>query len=86
MITKVQTATGDVEFLYSDYRDADTMKPPMAKPAGGGLPGGGILFPARIVQKVAGQTVLDLTLTEIKPNTGLYLEVPEAVEKAMTKK
>jgi hypothetical protein len=81
----VQTATGDIEFLYSGYKDVDTITPPAVKPPGG-APAGGILFPTRIVQKVAGQTVLDVTLTDITPNVGLYLEVPEAVEKAMGKK
>ena len=84
LITRVQTASGDVEFLYSEYKDVDTIKPAAAKP--GGPPSGGILFPSRIIQKVNGQTVLDLTLTEAIPNAGLYVEVPEAVEKAMAKK
>lgn len=92
MIARVQTLPGDpvlgdtiVEFLYSDYKDVDTIKPPAVKPPGGGAYAG-IPFPSRIVQKVGGQTVLDLTLTEAKPNAGLYLEVPEAIEKAMTRK
>lgn len=92
MITKVQTVPGDpvlgntvVEFLFSDYKDVDTIKPPAVKPPGAGAYTG-IPFPSHIVQKVGGQTVLDLTLTEVKPNAGLYVEVPEAIEKAMTKK
>jgi hypothetical protein len=44
----------------------------------------GIKFPTRIVQKHAGDVVLDLTVTEVRPNAGLYVEVPESVAKSKT--
>ena len=40
------------------------------------------MFPSHIVEKIDGQIVLDLTMTEVRPNAGLYVEVPESVQKA----
>ena len=41
-----------------------------------------IKFPTRIIETRNGETVLDLTVTEVRPNAGLYLEVPENVRAA----
>lgn len=91
MITRVQTLPGDpvlgstiVEFLYSDYKDYDTTPLSTPKPKGAGGYGG-IMFPAHVVEKVGGQTVLDLTMTQVRPNAGLYVEVPPSVERAAGK-
>lgn len=37
---------------------------------------GGIKFPMRITETRGGQTVVDVTLIEVRPNAGLYLEPP----------
>lgn len=91
MIARVHTMAGDaamgksvVEFVYTDYKDYDpdkTPKPaPGSKPAAG-PPNAGIPFPSHIVQKVDGEVVLDIVLTEVTPNVGLVLEVPPSVER-----
>ena len=41
----------------------------------------GTQFPTRIVQKRDGQTVLDFTVTDARPNAGYYVEVPASVQK-----
>jgi glyoxylase-like metal-dependent hydrolase (beta-lactamase superfamily II) len=40
---------------------------------------GGVKFPTRIVQRSAGYPVLDVTVTDVKPNAPLALEVPAAI-------
>ena len=96
MIARVHTMAGDasrgtsvVEFLYAGYKDHDpdrTPKPlPGSKPAAG-PPNTGIPFPSHIVQKVDGEVVLDIMLTEVTPNVGLVLEVPPSVERARGRK
>ncbi len=59
---------GDVEVttLYSDWRDA----------------GGGVRFPMRIQQSQGGWPVLDLSVSEVKPNAAVDISVPEAVRNA----
>lgn len=42
----------------------------------------GIKFPTHIVQKQNGQTMLDIVVTEVRPNAGLYVEVPAKAQKA----
>lgn len=91
-ITRVHTLPGDgalgksvVEFIYSDYKDYDTMQAPTGPKPGGAAAAmiyGGIPFPSRIVQKVDGEVVLDIGLTEVTPNGGLMLDVPASVERA----
>jgi hypothetical protein len=39
-----------------------------------------IQFPFRITETRDGQIILDLTLTDIKPNAGFYAEVPESIK------
>jgi glyoxylase-like metal-dependent hydrolase (beta-lactamase superfamily II) len=43
---------------------------------------GGVKFPTRIVQRSAGYPVLDVTVTEVKPNAPLALEVPASIRQA----
>lgn len=96
MITRVHTMAGDaavgktvIEFLYSDYKDHDTLKAPAGPKPGGAAAAaiyGGIPFPSHIVQKVDGAVVLDVMLTEVTPNAGLVLEVPPSVERARRRK
>lgn len=92
-IERVQTLPGDatlgdtiVEFLFSDYKDSDTSKRPTGPvPGGNAAIYGGIPFPTHIVQKRGGQVVLDVSLTEVHPNAGLYVEVPASIEQALAK-
>lgn len=92
-IVRVHTLPGDpvlgnsvVEFRFSDYKDSDTSKRPTGPvPGGNAAIYGGIPFPTHIVQTQDGKVMLDITLTEVHPNAGLYLEVPEAIEKALAK-
>lgn len=96
MITRVHTLAGDgspgkdaVEFLYSGYRDYDTLTPPVGPPPGGAASAmayGGIPFPSRIVQKVDGAVILDIGLTEVVLNQGVTIEVPASVERAHARK
>jgi hypothetical protein len=89
MITRVHTVGSGghlgksvVEFLYSDYKDVDTIAPPTGPKPGGAAAAaiyGGIPFPTHIVQLVDGQPILDVRLTEVTPNAGLSLDVPEPV-------
>ena len=92
MITRVHTTGGDaslaravVEFQYAGYKDHDILKAP-ASATPGGAPSGGIPFPSHIVQKVNGEVVLDIMLTEVTLNGGLVLEVPPSVNRASRKK
>jgi glyoxylase-like metal-dependent hydrolase (beta-lactamase superfamily II) len=39
----------------------------------------GVKFPRRIVQKQAGFPILDLTITDVQPNTSVSIEVPQPV-------
>jgi glyoxylase-like metal-dependent hydrolase (beta-lactamase superfamily II) len=43
---------------------------------------GGVKFPTRIVQKQAGFPVLDLTITDVKPNASVAIDVPQNVQQA----
>jgi glyoxylase-like metal-dependent hydrolase (beta-lactamase superfamily II) len=43
---------------------------------------GGVKFPTRIVQRQAGSPVLDLTITDVKPNAAAAIEVPANVQQA----
>jgi len=95
-ITRVHTLPSNaslgksvVEFLYSDYRDYDTIAAPTGPKPGGAAAAsiyGGIPFPSRIIQMVDGVVILDIGLTEVVPNAGLMLEVPASVERAHTRK
>jgi glyoxylase-like metal-dependent hydrolase (beta-lactamase superfamily II) len=40
---------------------------------------GGVKFPRRIVQKQGGFPILDLTITDVKPNAPVSIEVPQPV-------
>ncbi len=40
---------------------------------------GGVKFPTRMTQKWEGETILDITISEVKPNVAIDLTVPEAV-------
>lgn len=42
----------------------------------------GVQFPSTILQKEGGQTVLDLTVSDLKVNPGLSVSVPDAVKTA----
>jgi glyoxylase-like metal-dependent hydrolase (beta-lactamase superfamily II) len=42
----------------------------------------GVQFPSTILQKEGGQTVLDLTVSDVKANPGLSVSVPDAVKTA----
>ena len=91
MITRIHTLGGDasldktvVEFQYAGYKDHDVLKAP-ASSTPGGAPSGGIPFPSHIVQKINGEVVLDVMLTEVTLNGGLVLEVPPSVERASGK-
>ena len=56
----------DVSTSFSDWRDA----------------GGGVRFPMRISQTQGGWQVLDLNVTEVKPNAAVDISVPDAVRNA----
>ena len=56
----------DVSTSFSDWRDA----------------GGGVRFPMRISQTQGGWQVLDLSVTEVKPNAAVDISVPDAVRNA----
>lgn len=43
---------------------------------------GGMKFPMRIVQREGGYPVLDITVTEVKPNAPLTLDVPASIRQA----
>jgi hypothetical protein len=96
MITRVHTLSGDgsagkdvVEFLYSGYRNYDTLTPLLGPPPGGAASAmayGGIPFPSHIVQKVNGAVILDIGLTEVVLNQGVTIEVPPSVERAHARK
>jgi glyoxylase-like metal-dependent hydrolase (beta-lactamase superfamily II) len=43
---------------------------------------GGVKFPTHIVQKEANMPVLDLTITDVKPNASIALAVPQNVQAA----
>jgi glyoxylase-like metal-dependent hydrolase (beta-lactamase superfamily II) len=45
-------------------------------------PFGGIQFPTRIVQRSAGYPVLDVTITDVKPNAPVKIDVPESIRTA----
>jgi len=77
MVEKVQTAYEDAagnSYMFGDilveqtYADYKDF--------------GGVKFPTRIVQKQAGSSVLDLTITDVKPNVGGAIEVPANVQQA----
>jgi len=68
LIDKVETVPGEGTAIEVAYSDYKDFD--------------GIKFPTRIVERMAGQVVADLTVTSMTPNVGLYLEVPEKVLKA----
>jgi len=43
---------------------------------------GGVKFPARIVQKEGGYPLLDVTVTDVRPNAAVAIEVPAGVRNA----
>lgn len=43
---------------------------------------GGVKFPTRILQRLAGYPVLDVTITDVKPNAPVTLEVPTSISQA----
>ena len=43
---------------------------------------GGVKFPTRILQRSGGYPVLDLTITDVKPNGAAAIEVPPAIRQA----
>ena len=43
---------------------------------------GGVKFPTRIVQRSGGYPVLDLTITDVKPNAAVAIEVPASLRQA----
>src|SRR4029450_13358718 len=43
---------------------------------------GGVKFPTRILQRLAGSPVLDVTITDVKPNAPVTLEVPTSISQA----
>ena len=43
---------------------------------------GGVKFPTRIVQKQGGYPVLDLTISDVKPNAPVSIDVPPSVRQA----
>jgi glyoxylase-like metal-dependent hydrolase (beta-lactamase superfamily II) len=43
---------------------------------------GGVKFPTRIVQRSGGYPVLDLTVTEVKPNAAVTIDVPANIRQA----
>jgi len=66
----VRVETPLTEILYSDYKDLGEIT-------------SDVLFPARIVQKQGGATVLDLTITKVDANNPyVVFPVPDVVEKA----
>src|SRR5262249_43183065 len=40
---------------------------------------GAVKFPTRMIQKWGGETVLDITISDVKPNVAIDLTVPDAV-------
>ena len=44
---------------------------------------GGVKFPTRILQRLAGYPVLDLTITDVTPNAAVALEVPASIRQAV---
>ena len=56
----------DVVTRYSNYRDV----------------GGGVKFPGRIEQSMAGAAVLDVQVGSVEPNAAVDISVPEAVRSA----
>jgi len=57
----------DVVTRYSNYRDA----------------GGGVKFPGRIEQSMAGQPVLDVQVGTVEPNAAVEIAAPDAVRNAV---
>ncbi|MGE3842796.1 MAG: MBL fold metallo-hydrolase [Vicinamibacterales bacterium] len=45
---------------------------------------GGIRFPGRIVQREGGYPVLDVVVTDVKPNVAVNIEVPAAIRQAVS--
>jgi glyoxylase-like metal-dependent hydrolase (beta-lactamase superfamily II) len=43
---------------------------------------GGAKFPTRILQRLAGYPVLDVTITDVRPNAPVTLEVPTSIKQA----
>lgn len=43
---------------------------------------GGVKFPARIVQKQGGYPILDITISDVKPNASVNIAVPDNVKSA----
>ncbi|HET7525933.1 MAG TPA: MBL fold metallo-hydrolase [Burkholderiaceae bacterium] len=56
----------DVVTRYSNYRDV----------------GGGVKFPGRIEQSMAGQPVLDVQVSSVEPNAAVDIAVPDVVHSA----
>ena len=67
-LTRVETPQTEIE--YSDYKDLGEIT-------------SDVLFPAHIVKKQQGATVLDLTITKVDANNPyVVFPVPETIEKA----
>ena len=43
---------------------------------------GGVKFPTRILQRLAGYPVLDLTITDVTPTARVALEIPASIRQA----
>ena len=93
MVTKVTTLANDpiwrniiIEFTYSGWKDVDTMSPATIPKGSFAAAYNSVMAPTRITQRINGNTVLDLSITEVRPNAGSYVEVPESIEKAADKR
>jgi hypothetical protein len=90
MVTKVQTLPGDpvfgdvvVEFMFTGYKDVDTASPANVPKGSMKEAYNDIMAPSHIVEKINGNTVLDIGMTEVRPNAAPYVEVPEPIERAL---
>jgi hypothetical protein len=88
LVTKVTTLPGDpiwkniiIEFTYTGWKDVDTMSPATVPKGSLAQAYNDVMAPTHIIQRINGNTVLDLSITEVRPNAGIYVEVPESVAK-----
>lgn len=93
MVTKVTTMPGDpiwrniiIEFAYSGWKDVDALSTATVPKGSTPLVYQDVKAPTHIIQRINGNTVLDLSITEVRPNGGSYVEVPGSVEKAAAKR
>jgi hypothetical protein len=93
MVTKVTTLPGDpiwrniiIEFTYSGWKDVDTMSAATVPKGSLAQAYNDVMAPTHIIQRINGNTVLDLSITEVRPNAGIYVEVPESIEKAAARR